>query len=133
VRLPALAAVLTLALAAAAWADEPALIEPQALAERVASADARLLVLDVRAAAEFDEGHIPGAVNIPYDSLAARIAELGPAGEHDIVVYCRSGRRSAIALTTLQEAGFSRLFHLDGDWLRWSEESRPIVRAPAQP
>lgn len=132
-RLPALAAVLTLALAAAAWADEPALIEPQALAERMASADAGLLVLDVRTAAEFDEGHLPGAVNIPYDSLAARIAELGPSGERDIVVYCRSGRRSAIALTTLKDAGFSRLFHLDGDWLRWSEEHRPLIKTPAQP
>jgi phage shock protein E len=132
-RLQALAAVLTLALASAAWADEPSLIEPQALAERVASADSGLLVLDVRTAAEFDEGHIPGAVNIPYDSLAARTKELGPAGEHDVVVYCRSGRRSAIALTTLKDAGFSRLFHLEGDWLRWSEEHRPLIKTPAQP
>jgi rhodanese-related sulfurtransferase len=132
-RLPGLAAVLTLAFAAAAWAEEPSLIEPQALAERMASADSGLLVLDVRTAAEFDEGHIPGAVNIPYDSLAARIAELGPAGEHDVVVYCRSGRRSAIALSTLKDAGFSRLFHLDGDWLRWSEEHRPLIKTPAQP
>ncbi len=90
-------------------------------------------MLDVRTAAEFDEGHLTGAVNIPYDSLAARIAELGPAGEHDVVVYCRSGRRSAIALTTLKDAGFSRLFHLDGDWQRWSEEHRPLIKTPAQP
>jgi phage shock protein E len=132
-RLPALAAVLAVLLAPAAWANEPSAIEPQSLAERVSSGDTALLVLDVRTAAEFDEGHIPGAVNIPYDSLASRIAELGPAGEHDVVVYCRSGRRSAIALSTLKDAGFSRLFHLEGDWLRWSEENRSIVRTPVQP
>ncbi len=132
-RLPALAGVLPLRLGAAVWADEPAVIEAQALAERMNAGDTGLRVRDVRTAAEFDEGHIPGAVNIPYDSLAARLAELGPSGEHDVVVYCRSGRRSAIALTTLHEAGFSRLFHLDGDWLRWSEESRPIARPSAQP
>ena len=132
-RLPALAAVLAVLLAPAAWANEPSAIEPQSLAERVSSGDTALLVLDVRTAAEFDEGHIPGAVNIPYDSLAARIAELGPAGGHDVVVYCRSGRRSAIALSTLKDAGFSRLFHLEGDWLRWSEENRSIVRTPVQP
>jgi rhodanese-related sulfurtransferase len=128
-RLPALAAVLAVLLASAAWADEPSPIEPQALAERVAAADPLLLVLDVRTAAEFDEGHIPGAVNIPYDSLAARITELGPAGARDVVVYCRSGRRAAIALTTLKDAGFSRLLHLEGDWLRWSEEHRPLIKA----
>lgn len=132
-RIPALAVVLTLLLAPAAWADEPASIEPQALAERVAAADLQLLVLDVRSAAEFDEGHIPGAINIPFDAIGGRIAELGSSGQHDVVVYCRSGRRSAIALTTLKEAGFSRLFHLEGDWLRWSEEHRPLAMTPAQP
>lgn len=128
-----LAAVLALVLASAAWADEASLIEPQALAERVASSDPQLLVLDVRSAAEFAEGHIPGAVNIPHDVIGGRVAELGPAGERDIVVYCRSGRRSALAIETLKTAGFSRLFHLDGDYLRWSEERRTIVGPPAQP
>ena len=132
-RLSALAAVLAVTLASAARADEPAGIEPQALAERVAAADSQMLVLDVRSAAEFDEGHIPGAINIPFDAIGGRIVELGPSGQRDIVVYCRSGRRSAIALTTLKEAGFSRLFHLEGDWLRWSEENRSIDRAPVQP
>jgi len=128
-----LIAALSVLLTLAARADEPLAIEPQALAERMSSADAKLLVLDVRTASEFDDGHIPGALNIPYDSLAARISELGPSGERDVVVYCRSGRRSAIALATLRDAGFSRLFHLEGDWLRWSEEHRPLVRTSAQP
>lgn len=132
-RIPVLAAVLAVVIAAADWADEPAVIEPQSLAERVASADTQLLVLDVRSAAEFNEGHIPGAINIPFDAIGDRIAELGPPGQRDVVVYCRSGRRSAIALTTLKEAGFSRLFHLEGDYLRWSEEARTIVRPSAQP
>ena len=132
-RLPALAAVLAVALASAAWADEASLIEPQALAERVASSDPQLLVLDVRSAAEFAEGHIPGAVNIPHDVIGERVAELGPSGDRDIVVYCRSGRRSALAIETLKTAGFSRLFHLDGDYLRWSGERRTIVGPPAQP
>jgi rhodanese-related sulfurtransferase len=116
-----------------AQADDFALIEPQALAERLESADPQLLILDVRSAAEFDAGHIPGAVNIPHDAIASRMSELGPAGARDVVVYCRSGRRSALALAALKEAGFSRLFHLDGDYLRWSEESRSIVRSAAKP
>lgn len=132
-RLLALFAILSLTCAGVARAEDFPLVEPQALAERLDSADPQLLVLDVRSAAEFGEGHIPGAVNIPHDVIGERIAELGPAGERDVVVYCRSGRRSAIALAALKEAGFSRLFHLDGDWLRWSEEGQPLIQAPAQP
>jgi rhodanese-related sulfurtransferase len=132
-RLLALLVILASAFAGAAWAEDPPNIEPQALAARLESADSQLLVLDVRSAAEFAEGHIPGAVNIPHDVIGERVAELGPAGERDIVVYCRSGRRSALAIETLKTAGFSRLFHLDGDYLRWSEEHRTIVGPPAQP
>jgi rhodanese-related sulfurtransferase len=129
----ALLVILALAFTEAVRADDFARIESQILAERLESADPQLLVLDVRTAAEFDEGHIPGAVNIPFDAIGERIAELGPADERDVVVYCRSGRRSAIALGALKMAGFSRLFHLDGDYLRWSEEGRPLIQLPAQP
>jgi rhodanese-related sulfurtransferase len=132
-RFLALLVILALVPAGAAWADDFALIEPRTLAERLETADSKLLVLDVRTAAEFDAGHIPGAVNIPHDAIGDRIAELGPTDERDIVVYCRSGRRTAIALEALKGAGFSRLFHLDGDYLRWSEEARSLIQAPAQP
>jgi rhodanese-related sulfurtransferase len=132
-RLLALLVILALVPAGAARADDFALIEPQALAERLETADPPLLVLDVRTAAEFDAGHIPGAVNIPHDVLGGRIAELGPTDQRDIIVYCRSGRRSALALAILQEAGLKRLFHLDGDYLRWSEEGRSLIQAPTQP
>ena len=126
-------AILAAAFVGVASAEDPSSIEPQALSERMESGDTELLVLDVRSAAEFDEGHIPGAINVPHDVLGERIAELGPAGARDVVVYCRSGRRSAIALEALKGAGFSRLFHLEGDYLRWSEEGRSVVRPLARP
>lgn len=129
----ALLVMLALAFAGAVRADDFARIESQILAERLESADPQLLVLDVRSAAEFDEGHIPGAINIPFDAIGERIAELGPVDERDVVVYCRSGRRTMLALGTLREAGFRRLFHLDGDYLRWSGEHRPLIHPPLQP
>ena len=46
----------------------------------------------------------------------------------DIVVYCRSGVRAAQALGVLDKAGFKRLFHLQGDYNRWTEEQRPVVK-----
>ena len=84
-------------------------------------------MLDVRTPEEFAAGHVPGAVNIPHSELAARIAELAGARERDIVVYCRTGMRAAEALEVLEKAGFKRLFHLKGDYTRWSEEKRPVV------
>jgi rhodanese-related sulfurtransferase len=117
------------AFAFAAAAAGPGSIEPKALSERIAWADPALLVLDVRTPEEYAAGHVPGAVNIPKGELAARVAELERARDSDIVVYCRTGVRAAEALEVLGEAGFKRLFHLKGDYTRWSEEKRPVVAA----
>lgn len=61
------------------------------------------LLLDVRTPQEFAGGHVEGAKNIPVQDLARRIAELGPPRQ--IVVYCRSGGRSASAAQMLRQAG----------------------------
>ena len=117
------------AVALAATAAGPGAIEPKTLGERIAWADPSLLVLDVRTPAEYAAGHVPGAVNIPHAELGARIAELDGERERDIVVYCRTGVRAGQALEVLDKAGFTRLFHLKGDYTRWSEEKRPVVAA----
>jgi len=122
--------LLAIAFASPAQADEPATIEPQTLVERLAWGDQALVILDVRTAAEYAEGHVPGAQNIPHTELAARIAELSAAQSSDIVVYCRSGTRAAQALTVLEGAGFKRLFHLQGDYQRWAEAGRPVATRP---
>ncbi len=61
-------------------------------------------LLDVRTQAEFDARHLDGALLIPVDELGSRIAEV-PTGQ-PVVVYCRSGARSARAATMLREAGY---------------------------
>ncbi len=61
------------------------------------------LLLDVRTPSEFAGGHLEGALNIPVDELAARKGEI--AAGREVVVYCRSGRRSAIAADLLRDAG----------------------------
>lgn len=121
--------VAALMIASMAQAADPAQVEPKTVGERIAWADRSLVLLDVRTPAEFAEGHLPGAINIPHTELASRVAELSDSRDRDIVVYCRSGNRTRQALGVLQEAGFSRLFHLDGDYLRWSEEKRPVIKA----
>jgi phage shock protein E len=61
------------------------------------------LLLDVRTPQEFAAGHVDGAKNIPVQDLARRIAELG--APRQVVVYCRSGGRSASAAQILRQAG----------------------------
>jgi len=84
---------------------------------RVDGATARSLVaagakvVDVRTPQEFASGHVPGAVNIPYEEIGKRTSEIGPPATA-VVLYCRSGRRSAIAVESLEKAGYRNLYDL---------------------
>jgi rhodanese-related sulfurtransferase len=83
-------------------------------------------VLDVRTPEEYASGYVPGAVNIPHDQLAVRLAEV--PRDRPIVIYCRSGRRTEIAGTLLAGSGYQRLEHLQGDILAWVENGRPLAK-----
>ncbi|HET8724028.1 MAG TPA: rhodanese-like domain-containing protein [Anaeromyxobacteraceae bacterium] len=78
-----------------------------ATARTLAAAGAK--VVDVRTPEEFAAGHVPGAVNVPYDELPRRAAEIGPPSTA-VVLYCRSGRRSGIAAEALRKAGFTKVY-----------------------
>ena len=67
-------------------------------------------IIDVRTPQEFSAGHIPGAINIPFDQIDSGIQSLkGVSKESQILLYCRSGRRSSIARETLQKLGFQKI------------------------
>lgn len=125
--------IVALVLAGLVWpaaAADRVAIDAKTLTERQAWGDRELVVLDVRTPEEYAAGHVPGAINIPHTALAARLAELEGHRERDIVVYCRSGNRTQLAIAELRKAGFKRLLHLEGDYLRWAEEGRPVTRKP---
>ena len=91
--------------------------------------DADVVVLDVRTATEFAAGHVPGARNISHDELPKRLEELAAVKDKPVVIYCRSGRRTQIAADALHAAGFTKLLHLEGDWLAWEAQKRPVEKA----
>lgn len=75
------------------------------------------IVLDVRTQEEFDQGHIPGAVCLPNEFIAADMPF--PFGKDtELLLYCRSGNRSAEAAKKLRDLGFSNVFDFGGmqDW-----------------
>lgn len=82
--------------------------------------DQNFLLVDVREPAEFDIAHIPGSILIPKGEIgsAAGLAQL-PL-DKEIVLYCKSGIRSAQALTTLKAAGLHNVKHLDGGIAEWT-------------
>ena len=73
-----------------------------------------LVVLDVRTEAEFHDGHVKGAINIPVEELVSRIQEV-PEGK-PMLIICRSGRRAAHAFDILRNAGHpaENLWYLTG-------------------
>ena len=77
-------------------------------------ADSDYILLDVRRDDEFEEGHIPGAINIPNESIGTEeIAEL-PDKNQTIYVYCRSGNRSKQASQKLVDLGYTDVIEFGG-------------------
>jgi len=93
---------------------------------QLAGSNGGLLVLDVRTGGEFSSGHIAGAVNVPHDTLKRRIAEFLPRKGEDVVVYCESGGRTRMAISTLRRAGFESVLHLEGDMAAWRRSGQPL-------
>jgi len=115
-------------LVSTANAADTVLVTQTELLKRIEQKDPDLVVLDVRTADEFAAGHVPGARNVSHELLASRIDELAGARDKQVVLYCRSGRRTLLAEDVLRKAGFKRLGHLEGDYLAWEAEKRPVER-----
>lgn len=81
---------------------------------RLDSGENMIYWIDTRTQEEFDAGHIEGAVLIPFDVIAGRINEVTEDKTADIRVYCRSGRRSGIAMDTLKAMGFANVTNEGG-------------------
>jgi len=88
---------------------------------------AGVVVLDVRTHEEFIEGHLAGAINIDINSVTFdnEVSHLDSAAMYG--VYCRSGRRSLVAIDTMQNLGFTKFSHLENGILDWQENGLPLV------
>lgn len=76
------------------------------------------IILDVRTQTEYDEGHIPNAILLPDTEIAKKAEEILPDKQKTILIYCRSGRRSALAAKDLIALGYSNVYDFGGilDW-----------------
>ncbi len=90
--------------------------------------EAGIITLDVRTPGEFNEGHIEGAQLIDFQSgnFKNEIASLDK--DQTYAVYCRSGNRSGEAVKVMSEAGFTKLYNLDGGVIDWANAGLPLVK-----
>ena len=82
-------------------------------------------VVDVRTDAEFQSGHVPGAIHIPLDQLETRLAELEPYRAGDLYLICEVGGRSARAASLLADRGFQRPINVVGGTRAWRDAGYP--------
>ena len=103
--------------------------------------DDDLVIIDVREGGEYNQGSIPGAINVPRGILEFELSR-HPAlncdphpvvskPEQPIYLYCRSGGRSALAAATLQSMGFTNVWSLAGGFDAWTSQNHPVARSSA--
>lgn len=90
--------------------------------------DTNIVVLDVRTAKEYSDGHIKNAVNIDVKSenFVSEMQKLDK--DTTYVMHCKSGGRSAIALEKVKDLGFKKIYHMNGGMLEWAEHNLPIQK-----
>jgi rhodanese-related sulfurtransferase len=96
--------------------------------------NADTVLIDIREPAEYQRGHIPGAIIIPrglleFEILPAleRLGAGSAPGECDIVLYCGTGGRSALAAKSLDAMGFRNVKSMDGGIVAWAEAKFPLA------
>jgi len=89
-------------------------------------ANGELQLVDVRTPEEFEEGHVMNAINIDYKGAAFEKEIEALDKTKPVMVYCRSGRRSAKGCEVLKSQGFTEIYDLNGGILQWQKEGKLI-------
>lgn len=86
------------------------------------------LVVDVRDTGEYEAGHVAGARHVPEKQLTERLRELEKFRERPIIVTCRSGTRSQVAVQVLRRNGFNEAVNLRGGIGAWEQAGMPLEK-----
>jgi rhodanese-related sulfurtransferase len=86
------------------------------------------LVLDVRDAAEYENGHVLNARHLPMEEIGARSADIEKYKAKPVIVVCESGNRSEKAAAALRKQGFAQVFSLSGGMGAWKQAGMPVEK-----
>jgi rhodanese-related sulfurtransferase len=117
---------------AAERVSEGTQISPQDLKKQLQKAPTDILLIDVRTLEEFQSGHLTGAVHVPLAHIlhGEGVAQVhNQLADRQLVLYCRSGKRSQMALEKLRSAGLSGQ-SLSGGLIEWRQQVDPALPSP---
>ena len=83
-------------------------------------------IVDVRSANEYEDGHVPGAIHLPFWQVGRKWQKLASMRELPVVVYCGHGPRAYMAGAALKRRGFSHVVYLAGHMKKWREMKLPL-------
>ena len=87
------------------------------------------VLLDIREMNEIKDGMLSNAIHIPLSAISKRVGELDKFKESPVVVYCRSGNRSASVCRTLTGRGFDKVYNLAGGIMAWQDAHLPVSKS----
>ena len=99
-------------------------IEPDELLSQI-EAGCAPVILDVRSKKEYESGHVPGALLVPFWQVKSTMPQLSITPGTPLVVYCGHGPRAYMAGSALRRLGFTDITYLAGHITRWLKEGRP--------
>ena len=86
------------------------------------------VIIDVRNKGEYENGHIPTAINVALGLLFFQHDELAVSQKSNVIVYCNTGFRARVASVFLRRVGFESIYILDGQLNYWRDNGYPIVK-----
>ena len=86
------------------------------------------LILDIRTVADYKNGHIKGAKNVPLSDFASRVDGLSGDKAEPVLIYCNSGSTVTRAIKLLKKAGFEKVNNLEGGIAAWKEANMPLSK-----
>lgn len=91
------------------------------------------VIVDVRSQSEYESGHVPGALHLPFYAMWSRHSEIKSKTNDPIVLYCEHGPRAGIAKFALWTLGYKNLVYLDGHMSGWKERERSMGKSTIEP
>jgi rhodanese-related sulfurtransferase len=88
-------------------------------------------IVDSRSADEYESGHIPGAIHIPFWSVFSRHDQISSPPEAPLLIYCEHGPRATMAKLAFRMVGYEDIAYLEGDLEAWKAANLPLEKTPA--
>lgn len=98
------------------------------MAIRLMNNQSETLVIDLRTAADYKNGHIKGAKSAPLNDFAASVESFTSYKNNSVLIYCNSGNTAVRAIKLLKSAGFEKINNLEGGIAAWKEANMPLTK-----